>query len=273
MYKLYLYIPNKKELNMQFKISLDKAKSLFLIFTSIFILFFQGLSQDSLRWYLPQTNTHDTIVHHLGYSLQYSREHKQATWVAYTVYEEKRIKNAEREDKFKADPLIKGTNFIKDYQKSGYDRGHLAPAADMSYRDTILKESFFFSNISPQIPAFNRGIWKSLEELIRDWGSDFDTLFILTGPILNDGLATIGANKISIPQAYFKVILAKKNQSSTIQGIAFILDNEGSKIPLQNFACKIDDVEKVTGIDFFPNLKDELELEIEAGICIDCWKW
>jgi len=258
---------------MQFKLILDKTSILFFGF-----IFYCGIipscfAQDSVSQYLPHCKLNDTVVHHKGFSFVYSSEHRQAYWVAYDLSRNKLLKLAERGDKFVADPKVKGTNFTKDYAKSGFDRGHLAPAADMSYNDTCMLESFYYTNMSPQVPSFNRGIWKSLEELIREWAMAYDTIQLATGPVLHEGLAKLGSNQLSIPRAYYKVVLLHTKTSGKSQGIGFILENAASKLPLSSFACTIDDVEKVTGIDFFPILEDTLELELESTLCLPCWNW
>jgi endonuclease G len=167
---------------------------------------------------------------------------------------------------------VKSVNaFNKDYAGSGYDRGHLAPAADMGWSASTMIESFYYSNMSPQQPGFNRGIWEKLEELVRIWAIENKAVYVVTGPVLSKGLQTIGYNKIAVPNYYYKVIL--DYQKPNIKGIGFILPNESSKSLLQNYAVSIDSVEKVTGLDFFYLLKDQEENLIEKELCINCWSW
>ena len=125
--------------------------------------------------------------------------------------------------------------------------------------------------MSPQTPSFNRGIWKKLEELVRTWAIENNTIYLVTGPVLTTALLTIGPNKVSVPNYYYKVILDYSEPN--IKGIGFILPNIGSKEQLQNYAVTIDSVEKLTGIDFFPLLQDEQEKLIEKTLCIKCWTW
>jgi endonuclease G len=191
--------------------------------------------------------------------------------VAYTLTKEKTKKLFNRSDKFIVDPQVTGTACNKDYSKSGYDRGHLAPAADMGWSSTAMAESFYYSNMSPQVPAFNRGIWKKLEELVRSWATENNTIYIATGPVLTSSLPTMGVNKISIPKYFYKVILDYSGQD--IKGIGFIIPNLGSKEPIDHFAVSIDSVEKFTGIDFYPSLADKQEEIIEKNLCIKCWIW
>jgi len=109
---------------------------------------------------LPKYDADDTIIRHRGYTLSYNSKYKQANWVAYLLTHEETVKRFQRGEFFAADPMIPGTDFSIDYQKSGYDRGHLAPAADMGYSMETMVQSFFYSNMSPQVPRFNRGVWK-----------------------------------------------------------------------------------------------------------------
>lgn len=125
--------------------------------------------------------------------------------------------------------------------------------------------------MSPQLPAFNRGIWKKLEELVRTWAVENEVLYIVTGPILINGLQSIGPNKVSIPKYFYKVILDYTEPG--INGIGFILPNAGSSEPLQDFAVTIDSVEKLTGIDFYPLIPVTQQTQIEKTLCINCWSW
>jgi len=219
---------------------------------------------------IPKTSSHDIIIYHIGYALLYNEEHEQANWVAYELTKEETFSKYKRSNNFLEDPKVQtGTAKDADYSKSGYDRGHLAPAADMGWSEIAMEESFYYSNISPQKPGFNRGIWKKLEEKVRNWAIENNTIYIVTGPILTSGLSTIGPNKVSIPKYYYKVILDYSQPQ--IKGIGFILPNESSDKPLQNYAVTIDSVEKFSGLDFFPTLPDAQEKTIESSICISCW--
>ena len=221
---------------------------------------------------IPKINPKDIVISHTGYSLLYNETHEQANWIAYDLTKEETNKLFDRTDKFIPDPKVKtGTANDKDYSGSGYDRGHLAPASDMGWSSTAMAESFYYSNMSPQTPSFNRGIWKRLEELVRTWAIENNTVYVVTGPVLTNALPTIGANKVSVPNYFYKVILDYSEPS--IKGIGFIIPNTGSSEPLQHFAVSIDSVEKYTGIDFFPLLPDNQEELIEKTLCIQCWSW
>jgi len=211
-------------------------------------------------------------VNHKAYSLSYSEQHEQAAWVAYTLTKKETIAQYERTDNFRPDPLILTESANdNDYKGSGYDRGHLAPAADMAWSAESMSESFFYSNMSPQDPSFNRGIWKKLEEQVRSWAVVYDSVRVITGPVLNDGLSTIGENGVSVPNYYYKVIL--DNRANRQQAIGFVLANEKSPWPISTFAVSVDSVEKITGLDFYTELEDSLENKLEESFCADCWDW
>ncbi|HPX59469.1 MAG TPA: DNA/RNA non-specific endonuclease [Bacteroidales bacterium] len=236
---------------------------------SIALLEMQPVSITQLE--IPYCNQED-VISHTGFSLLYSNQHKQAHWVAYQLTKEKTTKAVERGSSFRPDPKVStGTANNNDYKGSGYDRGHLAPAADMAWSSKSMKSSFYYSNISPQVPDFNRGIWKKLEALIRTWATDNDTIYVITGPILEEQLPTIGKNKVSVPAAYYKVIL--DYTLPTIKAIAFIIPNEKSNLPLTHYVVSVDEVEKITEIDFFHRLPDEQEAIIERTVCKSLWSW
>ena len=198
--------------------------------------------------------------------------------MAYLLTRE-RVSNkiTSRSDNFRPDPFVKtGSAELIDYKSvddngTHYDRGHLAPAADMAWDNKAMSESFFLSNMSPQTAGFNRGIWKNLEELLRAWALEYDTLFVATGPVLTSALPKLGVNKVSIPEDYYKVIL-RLSENDTL-AIGFILPNASSKAQLSSFAVTIDSVETFTGIDFFPALPDEFEERVESNLCVSCWSW
>ena len=221
---------------------------------------------------IPKTQSHGAVISHAAYTLEYNETHEQASWVAYVLTKEKTTRVAERTNKFLSDPMVKtGSADNGDYSKSGYDRGHLAPAADMGWSAKTMAESFYFSNMSPQVPAFNRGIWKRTEELVRTWAIAYDSLYIVTGPVLNGKLPSIGANQVSIPNYYYKVILDYHHPD--VKAIGIIMPNAASSELIQHFAVSVDSVEHLTGIDFFPLLNDVEESKLEKQTCIPCWQW
>ena len=222
--------------------------------------------------YLP-TSTTGQVVHHKYYSLSYSEEDEQAEWVAYTLTKVNLNKPwVERKDVFIPDSKVKSQSSTpNDFRGSGYDRGHLVPAADMAFSEEAMRETFFMSNISPQSRNFNGGIWRELEELTRSWAKKMDKLYVVTGPILSyEPKGYIGDNEVAVPAAYFKVLLDLESPKQ--KGIGFVIPNEVSFDPLYKFAVSVDRVEEISGLDFYPDLlADEAEDAIESDFNIDLW--
>jgi endonuclease G len=218
-------------------------------------------SKDELSLACPLPLADEEIISHTAYSFSYNEKYEQANWVAYMLTKAHLGDGVERSNRFMEDPLVlTRTSTNADYAKSGYDRGHLAPAADMSWSLQVMQESFYYSNMSPQLPGFNRGIWKKLEEQVRTWALQYDTLYVVTGPILEAGLPTIGPNKVSVPKAYFKALIAPKQQ----KGIAFVMPNARSEAALLAFSLSIDALEAKINRDLFFQLSDDLEHKMES---------
>ncbi len=225
-------------------------------------------------FFLPKGNE-DQIVRHKYYALGYLEEHELAEWVAHELTREQiQAKNVNREDNFRADPKVKTSSaHVNDYRGSGYDRGHLVPVGDRNFSFEAMDETFYLSNIAPQVHAFNGGIWRELEELTRDWAYKFKKVYVVTGPILTQKrMNRIGSNRVTVPAAFYKVILDISEPE--LKGIGFIIPNEKSEGLLQNFAVSIDEVEQQTGIDFFPELlEDKLEKKLESQFDNKLWKY
>lgn len=220
---------------------------------------------------IPAYSSKDTIIQHTGYTLSYSEEHEQPYWVAYVLTaDEVFAASNDRNDNFREDPAVPtGSATLADYKGSGYDRGHLCPAADQAWSAIAMDDSFFLSNMSPQTHAFNAGIWLNLESAVRTMAAQNQEICVVTGPVLTDGpYKTIGANKVSVPNYYYKVIL--DYYGSEKKAIGFVLKQD-SKGKLESFAVSVDDVEKLTGIDFFPLLDDAEEKQLEANYDVSLW--
>jgi len=244
---------------------MNLSRSSFLI---IFLLLTLSLRVNAQFNYLPSKTGNEQIIKHKYYSLSYNENWEQASWVAYELSPKTISGTAKRSNNFRSDPQVATTSAsIKDYSKSGFDRGHLLPAASMKFSKEAMSETFYLSNMSPQKPYFNRGIWKKLEAQVRNWVRSNGTLYVVSGPIVKDDQQRIGSNKVVIPQAYYKVIWNPKLK----KGIAFVLKNEKSALPLSHFAVSIDKVEQETGIDFFPALPDALENEVENHVQKGLW--
>lgn len=209
----------------------------------------------------PLTRTTDTILSYSGFDLGYNELHEQAAWVAYVLTrEEVESDVASRTDRFRPDTSVRsGSADLSDYRGSGYDRGHLAPAGDMRWSTAAMEHSFFLTNMSPQEPAFNRGIWRRLEEKVRQWAVEEDSLYVVTGPVLNVVRGHIGENRVGVPDAYFKVIV---DLSPPRFGMAaFLIPHRGSDEEPTSFLLSVDSLEAVTGYDFFAFAPDQVMVE------------
>jgi len=226
---------------------------------------------------VPSSGNIEEVIDHLAFSLSYNEHHEQANWVMHVILPAISDGNATRSNDFREDTLVTtGTSLEQDYflkEKKpdgkykydgfGYDRGHLAPSADFRWSEEALSESYFYSNMSPQIGDFNRFKWVELENWMREYVTKNNTsLVIVTAPILPDNLSKIerGTNKVSIPKCFVKVAIDIENN----RGIGFILPHEKIERPLEYFAVSIDSVESTMGYDLFSNLNDSLENKIES---------
>ena len=208
-----------------------------------------------------------------GFSLLYNEDHEQPVWVAYHLTREELYGTDKRKDNFRSDASIPTESAsLSDYRSSGYDRGHLIPAADLSWSEEAMSDSFFLSNMSPQDPQFNRGIWSSLEATVRTFADTEGEVYVVTGPILTDGpYETIGKNKVSVPKHYYKVILDYAEPD--FKAIGFVLPNEGSSERLESFATTVNEVELLTALDFFPKLPDKVEEKLESSFSVAAWQF
>lgn len=237
-------------------------KTIFTLFFSF--VFISCFAQE----YLPIST--GEIVKHDFYTLSYNEKHEQAEWVYYVLTPSMISDNQERTEDFRPDPFVKtGSATLADYKGSGYDRGHLAPAGDMEATAICNSQSFYMSNMSPQVPAFNRGGWKELESIVRNWAFDFKEIYVVTGPVFRGNLGTIGTNEVTVPGYYYKVIYVPSKQIM----IGFELPNEKITQPLTSYARSVDVIESLTGIDFFQQLTDSLENTLESSFALDYWSF
>lgn len=233
------------------------------LFFALGLLFQMSLlAQD----FLPHST--GELIRHNYFSLSYSEAHEQAEWVYYELYPALLFGVEERSDNFRPDPKVStGSAQLQDYKGSGYDRGHLCPAGSMKINSTAMSESFYLSNMSPQVPSFNRGIWKSLEDQVRGWATGEDTLHVVTGPVFKNNKGSIGSNKVTIPGLYYKAVYVPSKGKM----IGMLLPNEKGIKALPHYCVTVDSLEAITGIDFFPQLKDDLEEKLERNIDVSLW--
>jgi endonuclease G len=217
-------------------------------------------------FHLPAELESHQILDKTYYTLSFNQTHKQADWVAYTMYPFPDSLSVKRSGSFKADLEVEGGSAtLADYKGSGYDRGHLAPAKAMSFSKESMRNSFYLSNMSPQVPKFNQGIWRLLEAQVYQWSKESDSLYVVSGPVLDNPLGSIGENKVSIPRSYYKTIV--RFEDGEVTGIGFLLENKkfDKKESYFNYTTSIDSIEQVTGIDFYHQLDDAIEAKIESN--------
>lgn len=227
--------------------------------TALLLLLFLGLS----AFKKPKIQS-EWVIERNAYSLSYDGLHKQARWV-YEFLTAKNLQGkAERENcTFLKDSLIPNivSSSVRDYRDSGFDRGHLCPAADACSSEEKMRETFYLTNISPQLSHFNRVYWLKLENHVRELTKQYKALHVFTGPLYmpqeeKDGkkyikYQVIGPNEVAVPTHYFKVIFAEK-EKNVIKKMAFIVPNKSidERVPLDKFKTTIDKVEKAAGFVF-----------------------
>lgn len=217
----------------------------------------------------------EQIIDHVGFTLSWNAEWNIPNWVAYELTKSETDGEEDRKGSFEPDPMVKGDRIVhKDYKNDlGYDRGHMAPAADMKWNEQAMEESFYTSNICPQNHNLNCGDWKKLEEQVRQYACDYESVWIVTGPIVNSTDNTLGIErKIVIPDAFYKVIVTYFE--GEYHGIAFVMKNcpKEGKWGLEHYVVTIDEAERLSGIDFFYEFDDSIEKRVEDNVDLNFWE-
>jgi len=211
-------------------------------------IYFTLLGQD-----LPQKVDEDNqIIQHDGYILSYNETCEQPNWVLYTLKPSdiSCVVSVDRKSYFKSDDLVgTGSASHSDYTNSGYDRGHLKPAADESCDQEEMDETFYMSNVSPQNPSFNRGIWKQLEEYTREKLTNWDSIVVITGGVLVGDMETIGKNEVCVPKSFFKVLYLFKDGSMIME--SYLIPNTKCVKPLNYYITPISDITEKTKLKFY----------------------
>ena len=221
--------------------------------------------------FLP-TSTSNQIIYHQYYTLSYKEQYEEAEWVAYELKSSQLSNSEYHRPFFITDPKVTtGSADWRNYKHSGYDKGHHCPAADMRFSENAYDDTFYTSNISPQRHDFNDGIWNRLEEKVRYWVQKQGDLFIITGAVLTPDLKTIGRENIAVPNYYYKVLL--DTTGSNYKMIGFLVPAVDSDKSLYEFVVPVDEIEKMTGIDFFPKLDDAIENKLERSSDYKDWSF
>lgn len=228
-------------------------------------------ADDKLVMQTSPKGTPEQILKRTGYVASYNKTTLLPNWVAWHLTAERTEGSAKRSGvDFAEDtevPEPRATDW--DYYNSGYDRGHMCPAADNKWSKKAMEESFLFTNMCPQNGNLNRGDWNEMEMACRKWAKKYGDLYIVCGPILYKGKhKTIGKNKVVVPEAFFKVVLRTGDEP---QAIGFIYKNTSGNRPKDSYVNTVDEVERITGIDFFPSLPDDVEKKVEAECDLGLW--
>ena len=221
----------------------------------------------------PLNDRPEQVLHRKGYTTSYNATTKTPNWVAWHLTaNHTRGPQQRHEEVFSEDEdIAKGQRATNnDYYNSRYDRGHMCPAGDNKWDKQAMSQSFLFTNICPQNHGLNKYEWNDLEILCRDWARKYGAVDIVCGPLFNSTgeQKTIGRNKVWVPEAFFKVVLCRKGNP---KAIGFIYRNEGKKQAMQDAVRTVDEIERLTQMDFFPALDDKTETRIEAQADLGEW--
>ncbi|MDE7427551.1 MAG: DNA/RNA non-specific endonuclease [Muribaculaceae bacterium] len=221
---------------------------------------------------IAPAGTPSVLLDYEGFTVSYNPQHRIPNYVSWELTAaEAASRAADRKNvSFAADADVEGCPVPGDYRKSGFDRGHMAPAGDMRWSDKAMEQCHYMTNIAPQVNSLNTGSWKKLEEATRRWAAADSAVIVVCGPVLTDRLSRkIGASEVTVPERFFKVIMAPYAQPP--RAIGFIFHNNNMPQSMQQAVRTVDQVEEITGLDFFSALPDEIENQIESTSSLTAW--
>ena len=221
---------------------------------------------------IPAVTASDNILEYEGYTASYNTSTLIPNWVAYELTDAETRGDAQRDDKvFSMDLSFKGPQAKReDYSKSGWTKGHMAPAGDFFWSDAALTETFYFMNVCPQDETLNAKDWNYLEKQVRRWAREYGKVWVVTGPIIGKNrYGTIGDDKVVVPDAFFKAVMVQSG--SLYSSIGFVMGNDSQRYYLADCAVSVNDLEKLTGVDLFPSLPDSIEELVEADYDFSVW--
>lgn len=211
------------------------------------------------------------LLRRIAYTTSYNPHTRQPNWVAWHLTAEHTDGPYGRLGNFHEDeevPMPRAT--LDDYRGSGWSRGHMCPAGDNKWDEEVMYETFALTNVCPQNASLNSGLWNRIEIDCRRWAKKYGDVYIVCGPLfLNREHETIGENRVVVPEAFFKVILCLRGVP---KAIGYVVRNNEGKRKKDQFVNTVDDVERITGYDFFPALPDSIENEVEAHASLNEWE-
>ena len=210
------------------------------------------------------------IKSYTGFTLSYNKDNRTPNYVAWELLRSEVATDMSRSDNFWQDPDIDGCTKHSDYTRSGYDRGHMCPAADQKWSTKAMNDCFVIANMCPQLHDLNSGAWQTLEDKERQWAKRDSAVWIVAGPIYSKADTTyFESSKVRVPGAFFKVLVAPYLKEP--RGIAFVYPHMKCSGNMQDYATTIDEVEKITGFDFFASLPDDIEKKVESTFSFTDW--
>ena len=220
------------------------------------------------------SESYSPIVPHKAYVSSYNEETLIPDWVAYELTADETGGTESRGGiEFRMDPTLRGVTqaMREDYSGSGWSKGHLMPAADAAFSNSTMSETFYFTNICPQNETLNAGDWQYLEKRVRNWANRYGSVWVVTGPIVGENrYGTIGDRDVVVPDSFYKALLIRKKNGS-YSAIAFVMDNDEDRYYLKDCSMSIDELESLTGFDFFPALDDKIEGKVESTVRLSDW--
>ena len=226
--------------------------------------------RDSLMTVGVPRGMSDTLVNYgEAFAVHFNSERGIANCAVYELTRNELNGTVERNDEFMQDSGVKGCPSPQDYAGSGMDRGHLVPAGDLKWSTDAMRQSFLLTNVCPMHKALNEGGWAKLEEKVREWTARDSALLVFTGPVVSEGDTTLTSGRVTVPSAYYKVIMAPCVRP--VRVIAFIYPNGHSGGRLSQYAVSVDEVEHKTGLDFFPTLPHKEQERLESAVHLEAF--
>ena len=225
--------------------------------------------RDSLMTVAVPQGVNDTLVRYDAFDVHFNSTWGIANCAIYELTDNELNGTEGRGTAFIQDAGVKGCPSSEDYAGSGFDRGHLVPAGDLKWDPEAMRLSFLLTNVCPMHKALNEGGWAKLEEKVREWTARDSSLLVFTGPVVSENDTTLASGRVTVPSAYYKVIMAPCVRP--MRAIAFIYPNGHSGGRLRQYAVSVDEVERQTGLDFFPTLPDEEQQRLESVVNLEAW--
>lgn len=228
------------------------------------------LSLDGIDYVVMPVGQTSVEKEYEGFTVWFNPERHTPNSVSWILHREEIDGASVRSNKFWTDYDVEGCPYTGDYSYSGYDRGHMCPAGEQKWSQTAMHNSFVMTNMCPQKHELNSGAWKTLEDKERLWANRDSVLVIVAGPIYNsEKPETIGDSEVAVPDAFFKVLLAPF--ASPVRAIGFVYPNMKCPGDMENYSTTVDEVEKITGMDFFSSLPDDIETSVESSASFKAW--